>query len=273
MLRIFKLLIILIMLSGCAKNNFVNDKQIEKSSDLLGLDHNYCTGKNVRIAIIDDNLPEKSRSGVSNYYDISKKNDDTVSHGFVMLKILRKIAPNVKIDFYSVGNKKSEIERKFFLKALEKVVKSDVKILNLSLNFDSKINSAEELLKIANKNGIITINSSGNDGLKRAKFPSGLSEVISVSSVDKNGFFDENSNYGEQIMFSLPNRTEWSGNLEGTSISAIQLTGIVARLIEQYGIYKKNEVVNMLIQLTGNKIKSQLYGYGIPRLNKSSRDC
>ncbi|MGW5977104.1 S8 family peptidase [Bacillus altitudinis] len=251
----------------------MNDKQLERSSDLLGLSHNYCTGKNVKIAIIDDYLPLKKRSDVLNYFDISKMKAGTVSHGIIMLEILRGIAPNVKIDFYSVGNNKSEIERKFFLKALEKVAKSDVAILNLSLNFDSKINEAELLLKNANKNGIIIINSSGNDGLKRAKFPSGLPEVISVSSVDKDGFFDENSNYGEQIMFSLPNKTEWSGNLEGTSISAIQLTGIVARLIEQYGIYEKNEMVKMLIQLSGKKIKSQLYGYGIPRLSKSSRDC
>ncbi|MCM3026413.1 S8/S53 family peptidase [Bacillus safensis] len=273
MLRIFKLLLILIMLNGCANNNMMDDNQVEKPSDLLGLDHNYCTGKNVRIAIIDDNLPKKSRGSVLNYYDISKINDDTVSHGYVMLKVLKKIAPNVKIDFYSVGNNESEIEKKFFIKALEKVIKSDAKILNLSLNFDSSINSAEKLIKIANKNGIIIINSSGNNGLNKEKFPSGLSEVISVSAVDSDGFFDENSNYGEQIMFSLPNRTKWSGNLEGTSISAIQLTGIVARLIEQYEINEKNEIVNMLIQLTGNKIKSQLYGYGIPRLNKSSKDC
>lgn len=87
-----------------------------------------------------------------------------------MLKVLKKIAPNVKIDFYSVGNNESEIEKKFFIKALEKVIKSDVKVLNLSLNFDYSINSAKKLIKMANENGIIIINSSGNNGLKRRSF-------------------------------------------------------------------------------------------------------
>jgi len=149
------------------------------------------------------------------------------------------------------------------------------KVINMSLGWlGSPANCLKEAIEFAGRqNCALVICSAGNDSLNlnnSSHYPSGynLDNIISVAALDSSGGYASYSSYGSNVDIALkgiffgamPNST--MGAMQGTSVSAAKLSGIVA------GLYANNPRVGYLD--VKNYVLSKRSA--IPNCNKNQPD-
>ncbi len=249
-----------------------NDPYFKLQSNLHELEidqvHGVATGKNVTIAMIDTGVDAKHpdlagqikitknlASGISaSFFDdlhgtaiagtmIAQKNNKTGIVGIApnaRLIVLKACWPDKKNSYAATCNS-------FTLAlAVNTAIKLGADVLNMSLA-GPRDPLVEILLKKADEKGIIII--AANPAEDKLNFPASLKNVISVSAnlsraTQKHPF----SAPGNEVLTTLPHGTY--DFVSGSSISAAQVSGIVALLLELKPNMTRSEIYNILQKST-----------------------
>jgi len=219
--------------------------------------HDIATGKNITIAMIDtgvdlqhpDLIGQISRN--ENFATDISSDFSNDKHGTAVAGVMvaRKdngigiagVAPDAKLIAFKAcwPNQADSIDavcNSFTLAlAVNSAIKSGAKILNMSLA-GPQDPLLELLLNKAVEKGMIVVAANSKQGQANGNFPASLENVISVNSAllekDANSLiFDRKiSAPGEKILTTLPHGTY--DFISGSSISAAEVSGIIALLME-----------------------------------------
>jgi len=232
--------------------------------------------------ILDNQIDDDNNGYVDdiNGWDFSN-NDNTVFdgdsldiHGTHIAGIISAIAPKIKIlplKFIngSTGYAENAIE------AINYAEKMGVSIITCSWG---DVNSDSSLKKVIKNSKILFICSAGNNSSNTISiYPASfnLSNVISVTSIDRNGLLVSDANYGKNVHIAAPGSeivSTYPGNkfisLSGSSMASAHVTGIAALIKSYYpnssskeiaGRIKKNVIVTGSLKekvLTNGKVNA-----------------
>jgi Subtilase family len=225
----------------------------------INLKKNKFTGKEIKVAVLDTITDKTSCSNTIQDEKISRQ----MLHGDKVSTLIKKIAPKIELYCIPVASPRGYVNEKDFTKGLQQAIDLRVDIINMSLGFNKTINSVDSLLIEAYRKNIILVASAGNKGKNSLDFPANSPYVISVGALDSDGVRWEFSNYGNELDFVLPGTSIKLGGefLEGTSFSTAILTGMIARLKEQY---PNSSTQFIMKKLKPSKTWNKFEGYGTP---------
>lgn len=265
-------------------------KFIESNINLENAWHLFEKRKDIIVAVIDTGIDyshpylknniivKEGNLGPSNYgVNFSLGNElktiprDTHGHGTHVSGIIKSIFPEVKIlslKYYSPSNSGSE-NLTATIKALRYAVDSNVDIINYSGGGPQASTEELQILKEANKKGILVVAAAGNDeqnldnpGNNYYPASYGLPNIIGVMAHDKKAQVLSYSNFGknridvsapgENINSTLPlNR---SGQLTGTSQATAFVTGVAALLKSNYPNLRPSQIKEIITQTARKEI-------------------
>ena len=216
--------------------------------------HQYSTGEDIVIALIDSGISEFQVEQINK--NVEKSTDESIydinGHGTMMCSILLGynneivgIAPNAKINSYKVVGEDGTINGDNLANAIIEANNDNVDIINISLgNFHSN-KKVKKAIDAATDDGIIVIASSGDYEAEDMLFPANQENVISVGAIDKNKNIWQNTNDYESCDILAPgvdilviNNNQKIFSSTGTSQATAIISGYVS-LILSYA--KKNE--------------------------------
>ncbi|WP_026576729.1 S8 family peptidase [Bacillus sp. UNC438CL73TsuS30] len=233
-------------------------KQEEWELTYINLKNNNYGGEGIKVAILDTNTNTK---GCLNMEEEVKSRK--ILHGDQVSLLIKKISPKVQLYCIPVASPSGSIKEYDFIKGLISAIELKVDIINMSLGFNKKIDKVESILLEAKNKNIVLVAAAGNKGKNSLDFPANSPFVISVGAIDTDGERWDYSNYGNELDFVLPGTSIKVEDkfLEGTSFSAAILTGMIARLKEQYPNSSTEFIIKKL--KPGNE-SNKFKGYGTP---------
>lgn len=157
-------------------------------------------------------------SGV-NLSDTGDKNTalDSNGHGSHIASIIvDNTSDNVHITAYKVLNHYKQGTNLAVATGINKAVEDGAEIISLSTNSPTESEVITEAVKNAYANGVIIVNSAGNDSDNVANYyPSNMEEVFTVGAIDNLGNRAFFSNFGEGLDFVAPgHKIEMSGFID-----------------------------------------------------------
>jgi subtilisin family serine protease len=157
-------------------------------------------------------------------------------HGTMVSGIIHLVAPAAQIMPLKAFQANGTGKLSDVLRAIYFATQNNATILNMSFDFSTYSRELENAVNYANRNGVISVASVGNDGQQVTVYPAGLTNVIGVASTSNNDTLSSFSNYGqppvwvgapgEGIVTIYPYGTYAAG--WGTSFSTPFVTGTVA---------------------------------------------
>lgn len=255
------------------------------------------TGKGVKIAVIDTGIngrhPEITLAGGVSFIQNSPYDVDLFGHGTHVAGIIAAadndigiigVAPNAEL--YAVkalGNDGYGTETSI-IAGVEWAIENKMDIINLSLTSGNSTKAMEEVLKKADRNGIIVVAAAGNledldEQFTDVLFPARYDSVIAVCSLENNLERSIFSYYGPNLDVCAPGSNIYStfsdpetetdedyGYGSGTSVAAPFVTGVLALYKEAYPQMDHRQI-RKLMQLNalplGKGGKNNQYGYGL----------
>lgn len=176
--------------------------------------HKYSTGKSQKIALIDSGI---SRFQVKdNNLNLTKQNNelDTVGHGTMMYSLIKGnsndilgIAPNTEVISIKVVEKDGSILPQTMVKAIDKAIKLNCTVINLSLGSYQYNAEISDIIDTAIKKNIAVVAASGDYGTNDMMFPANKKGVISVGSLSKGGKISNFTNSPSKTTINLPGVT------------------------------------------------------------------
>lgn len=246
--------------------------------------HSKTEGKSQIIALIDSGISEFQENKVDKNYNMISSEDvyDENGHGTMMCSLiiggegLQGISPQTKIYSYKVVDKSGKVTPEILADAIDKAVKDNVTIINISLGsyFDNK--RIKESVKGAIESGIIVVASSGDYETEDMLYPAKYNNCISVGAIDENIHVWKKTNAKDQCDILAPgvdiNTILNTGELEktnGTSQSTALISGYIA-LIKDYARMcdidiKTSQIKKILIDINNKKIS---YLEGLNRIEE-----
>ncbi len=232
----------------------------------------------VKVAVIDSGI-ERTHSFLKNsLVDIKSFTDenctDVLNHGTHVAGIVHTFAPNASIIPIKVFDDSTEKARTDIIcEAIYYAVNKGADIINMSLSGEGYSTAMETAIKDAYNNGVVSVAAAGNDYINLNNIPhspASISECVTVSAVERNGFTTDFSNFGDcidiaaygvDIYSSVPGNT-YALNT-GTSMAAPEVAGAIA-LVMSMG-YSAKEAENMVLSCTVEPTLSMpmFFGRGI----------
>lgn len=238
--------------------------------------------KDVVVAVIDtgiqfdhpflkDNLyvKEGSLSNINYGVDFSKtaqdsKPDDSHGHGTHVAGIIKSVFPEAKLLVLKYYNPKASGQANLnsTIKALAYAVDQGVDIINYSGGGPEASASELEILKRAEKKGILVIAAAGNeksdiDQKKNAYYPAsyGLSNIITVGAHNEQNKLIASSNWGpKSVDIAAPGyriKSAIPGNgasiMTGTSQATAFVSGVSALIKAKYPDFNYQQLRNIII--------------------------
>src|SRR5258708_4112437 len=117
-------------------------------------------------------------------------------HGTMTAGIVHLVAPQAKIMPLKSFNANGTGYDSDILRAIYYAVKNGAKVINMSFDYPSYSPELANAIKYANKNGVVSVASAGNDGRQVAVYPSALPSVIDVASTSNSHIHSLFTNYG-----------------------------------------------------------------------------
>jgi len=170
------------------------------------------------------------------YSTFSQPQYAAFGHGTMVSGIIHLVAPTAQIMPLKAFHADGTGNLSDVLRAIYYATQNNAKILNMSFDFSTNSVELSSAVNNANRNGVVSVASVGNDGQQVVVYPAGLSNVIGVASTSNNDTLSTFSNYGqppvwigapgEGIITVYPYGTYAAG--WGTSFSAPFVSGTVA---------------------------------------------
>lgn len=226
--------------------------------------NNNCTGKNVKIAVLDSGYPthkdirmEGDEGDKINLCEKNQSAEDKNGHATMIAGIIKannrkKIignAPHAKLTFGKITNNKGETNFNTVVAGvLWAIVKGvDVIILPLGTNYDYRV--LHDAIKKAYNHGISLFAAAGDN--EEIEYPACYPEVFSTGFLTKSK--SKNDRIKKNIDAYLPNKqlyTTYLNNqyakISGSSISTAFFAGLGATLIEQYKSEKRKSIPKLV---------------------------
>lgn len=169
------------------------------------------------------------------------------------------------------GNNETTVSR--LIAGIQWCINHDIDIINMSMGTLHYSSTLEEMVKKAEKKGILMIASVGNTGdtkENQVEYPAAFKEVIGVGSVNEKGERSVFSATGEGVEImapgeNIPLASLWNGVTagSGTSFATPHVTGIAARLWAE-NPNKPADFIRCLLQASCKELGDALeYGYGL----------
>jgi subtilisin family serine protease len=200
-------------------------------------------------------------------------------HGTMTAGIVHLVAPQAKIMPLKAFNTDGTGYDSDVLRAIYYAVKNGAKVLNMSFDYQSYSPELANAIKYANKNGVVSVASAGNDGQQIAVYPGALPSVIDVASTSNSDIQSVFTNYGappvwmtapgEGVMTTYPWGTyaaAW-----GTSFSAPFVSGTAALMLGTNGGCTVTNVASGLAHAVS--ISNPQLGYGRLDTYRAVQSC
>lgn len=175
-------------------------------------------------------------------------------HGTMTAGIVHLVAPQAKIMPLKAFNANGTAYDSDILRAIYYAVKNGAKVLNMSFDYTSSSQELANAINYANKNGVISVASAGNDGEETVVYPGGLPSVIDVASTSNQDTQSVFTNYGappvwmaapgEGVVTLYPWGTYAAG--WGTSFSTPFVAGTAALMLGTNGYCTNSNVASGL---------------------------
>jgi len=245
------------------KRNIVDelDEPIVYSPLAYGID-NRCTGKRVKIAILDSGCPRhKDIKVVGDRISFCEENLGTYdNHGHSTAlagiissknkKAITGLAPHAEIQYGRVINNKGMCGFNSLVAGVLWSIVKDVDIIVIALGTQYDYIVLRDAIKKARDYGICVFAASGDAGIDEhwnLDYPARYENVISTGFLKRGKA--QNNILRRKVDFNLPNRGLYTTYLDnkyikvtGSSVSAAFYAGLAAVLIEQYKKEKKADI-------------------------------
>lgn len=262
------------------------------------------SGKGVRVGVIDSGLNvshEDIEGNVSegyNYLTNSDNVEDDLGHGTIVSGIIAArtnnkigiagIAGNVEIIPLKAFSEKTTVMSEI-IKAITDATENEkyrCDVLNMSWSLtESDSRALEEVLRKADKAGIILIAASGNYDPEEIKYPAGYDFVIGVNSIDRNMQISPFSQNNSSVFIAAPGSgisslgikgtDTYEHNQAGTSFAAPYISGLAA-IAKQYDPSINTEKFKELLKKTsvdyGDNGYDTRYGWGVVDLESFANE-
>lgn len=189
-------------------------------------------------------------------------------HGTMTAGIVHLVAPQAKIMPLKAFNADGSGYDSDVLRAIYYAVKNGATVLSMSFDYTSSSAELANAIKYANRNGVVSVASAGNDGQQIVVYPGGLPSVIDVASTSNSDIQSVFTNYGappvwlaapgEGVMTTYPWGT-WAAGW-GTSFSAPLVSGTAALMLGANGNCTPSNVASGLAH--ADSISDPQLGYG-----------
>ena len=242
------------------------------------------SGEGVTVAMIDTGVTEdvKDLSGkILPGFDTigSKGRIDFIGHGTEGASIIAAepnngsgiagIAPGAKILPINIFGSKRSAYDEDIVKGIYWAVEHGADIINMSfagVNYDKKLYDA---IMYAQSRNVVVVAAAGNYNKNKnpITYPASFPGVIAVGSIDSNGSVAPFSETGKYITFVAPgisvpaiDNNDEVVLVDGTSISAPIVSGLIAIYLSMHPDTPRNELVSQI--KSKNNIYNELTGFG-----------
>jgi thermitase len=122
-------------------------------------------------------------------------------HGTMVAGVLHLVAPTAKILPLKAFGPDGSGNLSNIIRAIYYASQNNATVVNMSFDLTSPSQELAAAVNYAEKNGVLFVASSGNDGRIEMVYPAGLSNVMGVASTNDQDQRSSFSNYGNQIVW------------------------------------------------------------------------
>lgn len=247
-------------------------------------------GQGIRVAVLDTGIsgshPDLQLAG--SYNTISNRPvKDLNGHGTHVAGTIAAlnntfglVGASPRVELYAVKSfdKTGSAYTSDIVEGLDWCIRHNMNVINMSFGMEKNSTTIRELIRRANRKGIVLVASAGNSGKEPGQldFPARLQEVIAVSASDSKNKIADFSSRGPGIAVTAPGVNVCSTfpgktyrSLDGTSMSAPHVSGSAALLLSRRRSLSPAQIKGLLqrmaVKLSGFNENDQ--GAGLLRLS------
>ena len=244
--------------------------------------------KVIKVGVIDTGIDDKHyifKNTTIKKFDFSMKkdNEDDNGHGTHVSGIIKSVNPNIEIYSYKFYDPNANGQQNLHstILALKKAVEMNVDLINYSGGGPEPSFEELQVLKEAQRKGIIVIVAAGNeksnlDQSQNAYFPASydLDNIIVVGAHDQEENKIISSNWGDIVDIYAPGYriksaipSNGAGYMTGTSQATAFVSGYVSLLMSLYPDYDYKTIKNILYKYNRVYSKRMIGGKRMPILS------
>jgi subtilisin family serine protease len=244
------------------KKNIIDklDDPIIYSSSLYGI-NNYCTGKKVKIAILDTGCPKhKDIKNIGDRVNFCEKNvatydnhgHSTMISGIIGAKNIKNIigvAPDAELQFGRIVDNNGDCSYNSLVAGVLWAIVKEVDIIVIALGSSYDYSILRDAVKKARDYGICVFAAAGDKISDHIDYPANYEYTISTGFMTRKKI--NNEILRKKIDLILPNKALYTTYLDnkytkvtGSSISTAFYAGMAAILIEQYKKEQRKDIPN-----------------------------
>jgi subtilisin family serine protease len=170
-------------------------------------------------------------------------------HGTMVMGVIHLVAPTAQLLPLKAFNASGNGSLSNILAAIYYAVQNNVNVINMSFDLTTSSTELKNAINYANRQNVICVASSGNDGKQEMVYPAGLQNVMGVASTNNEDQRSSFSNYGNQIVWvaapgegiitTYPFATYAAG--WGTSFSSPIVSGTSSLIINMQPAFGQNQ--------------------------------
>ena len=211
------------------------------------------------VAILDDGVSKSNTQSPSFYCMVNLRDDketfnNSISHGTIVFEIISQYYSKCFISCIKVIDNNGKCSIEDLANAINWCLNNDVDIIHMTIATTQIYNIGQvlKLIHIAEEKGVIMVASQSNTSV--FTFPASLPEVIGVRHSDEylptKYVLRLNSWDGIEILTSSRHSIRVNGKKlvlnASNSFASPFITSVIAKLVDEKGISKKNEIISEL---------------------------